>query len=338
MTSYMCRYRYTGVDNVARETRTESAEGCSPRLTMNPIPLIVIAGPTASGKTEVAVSLALRLNADIISVDSMKVYKGMDIGTAKPDAETRAKVRFHLLDVCAPEEEFNVAEFAALASSAIEEIAAENRHIILDTGSPLYLKALTEGIFSAPPADRALREKLKEEAQTSGVQTLYKRLSDIDPAYASKIPPQDLRRIIRALEVFEQLGTPISQLQKQFGTPAGKYSRRLFVLRRKRSDLHKRIAARTEKMFSEGFVDEARRLLPLRLSLTASQAAGYAEVACYLSGEITLAEAIKQTIIRTRQLAKRQITWFRGFPDAFWIDVSETASPEAVSDTILASL
>ena len=305
---------------------------------MNSIPLIVIAGPTASGKTEAAAFLASKLNAEIVSVDSMKVYKGMDIGTAKPDAETRSKVRFHLLDVREPSEEFNAAEFAALACSAIDKIAAENRQVILDTGSPLYLKALTEGIFSAPPADRALREKLKEEAQNSGVQTLYKRLSEIDPAYASKISSGDLRRIIRALEVFEQCGTPISELQKQFGTTAKKYSRRLFVLRRKRADLHRRIALRTEKMFSEGFVDEARRLLPMQLSRTASAAAGYAEVARYLRGEITLEEAIRQTITRTRQLAKRQMTWFRSFPDAFWIDVLEDSSPESVSDTILAAL
>jgi tRNA dimethylallyltransferase len=305
---------------------------------MNPIPLTVIAGPTASGKTEVALSLASKLNAEIISVDSMKVYKGLDIGTAKPDSETRAKVRFHLLDVREPSEEFSVAEFVTLATAAIERIASENRRIILDTGSPLYLKALTEGIFSSPPADRALREKLKEEAQESGVQTLYERLSEIDPAYAAKISPQDLRRIIRALEVFEQCGAPISQLQKQFGTPAEKYSRRLFVLRRKRADLHRRIALRTEKMFSEGFVDEVRQLLQTKLSRTASAAAGYAEVTRYLSGEISLAEAIKQTITRTRQLAKRQMTWFRSFPDAIWIDVSENDSADIICSKILAVL
>jgi tRNA dimethylallyltransferase len=304
-------------------------------LTVNSIPLIVIAGPTASGKTDIAVSLASRLNAEIVSVDSMKVYKGMDIGTAKPDARTREKVRFHLLDVRQPSEEFSAADFVALASAAIDKIAAEARQVILDTGSPLYLKALTEGIFASPAPDRALREKFREEAHRFGSETLYERLRQIDPAYASKISPQDSRRVIRALEVYEQLGAPISQLQRQFGTPAKKYSRRLFILRRKRADFHKRIAVRTEKMFEEGFVDEVRRLIPKSLSRTASQAAGYAEVARYLRGEITLAEAIRQTVTRTRQLAKRQMTWFRSFPDALWIDACQDDSPATLSSKIL---
>lgn len=307
-------------------------------LTVNSIPLIVIAGPTASGKTDVAVSLASKLNADILSVDSMKVYKGMDIGTAKPDPLMREKVRFHLLDVREPSEEFSAADFAALASAIIDKVGAENRQVILDTGSPLYLKALTEGIFASPVPDRALREKLKEEAQRFGGETLYERLRQIDPSYASKISPQDSRRVIRALEVYEQVGAPISRLQNQFGTPAKKYSRRLFILRRKRADLHKRIAVRTEKMFEEGFVDEVRRLLPKNLSRTASQAAGYEEVARYLRGEITLADAIRETIVRTRQLAKRQMTWFRSFPDALWIDAREDDSPDTLCSQILSAL
>ncbi len=295
-----------------------------------------LTGPTASGKTSVGVALAERIGAEIISLDSMSLYRGMDIGTAKPTAAERERVAHHLLDVVEPSQEFSLAEYLAAAGRSIEEIRCRGRAILFVGGTPLYLKGLLRGIFEGPPADWELRRRLQHEAEAGSPGCLHQRLAEVDPLAAQRLHPHDTRRLIRALEVFEKTGQPISRLQQQFevGRPAEEC--RVFVLEWPREQLSARINARVDVMFSAGLVDEVRRLVdgPGRLSRTASQALGYREVLAHLAGRQSLTETIELVKIHTRQFAKRQGTWFRSLSECRSVPVGEPLLPDLLASQL----
>ncbi len=276
-----------------------------------------LTGPTASGKTAVAIELARQLNAEIVSLDSMALYRGMDIGTAKPNVAERAAVPHHLIDVIDPHEEFSVAQYVAAAEGVVREIAARGRMPLFVGGTPLYLKALLRGIFAGPPADWELRNQLQEVADREGDAALHRRLAQVDPAAARRLHTRDRRRVIRALEVFEKTGQCITDLQRQFERARPAEACQVFMLDWPREQLIQRIDARVDAMFAAGLVEEARRLLagPTPPGRTAVQAVGYREVFDHLRGSLDLAGTIELVKLRTRQFAKRQMTWFRSFSE-----------------------
>ena len=284
-----------------------------------------LTGPTAAGKTGVAVELAELIGAEIVSLDSMAVYRGMDIGTAKPSAEQRRRVAHHLLDIVEPNEDFSLAQYVAAAHDTIAQIKSRGREILFAGGTPLYLKAMLRGIFEGPEADWEFRRELEAEAAAAGPEALHRRLAEVDPAAAQRLDPQDTRRLIRALEVLQKTGRPISGYQKQFDKSCGAEECRVFVLDWPRDVLHRRINQRTEEMFAAGLVDEVRGLLDRygRLGRTAAQAVGYSETADHIAGGCDLAAAIERTAARSRQLARRQLTWFRSLSECRWVPVAE---------------
>jgi tRNA dimethylallyltransferase len=295
-----------------------------------------LTGPTASGKTAVGIELARLLNAEIISLDSMAVYRGMDIGTAKPTADERQAAPHHLIDILQPNEQFSVADYRARALVLIDEIKRRGREVLFVGGTPLYLKAMLRGIFEGPAANWELRRRLEAEARDYGVESLHEQLSRVDPTSASRLHPNDARRIIRALEVYEQTGAPISALQKQFGVGRPAEECRVFVLDWPRAQLYDRVNRRVDWMFKAGLVEETRRLIATygRLSRTARQAVGYREVIEHLAGHLDLAATIELVKTRTRQFAKRQLTWFRSLSECRGVVVAELFDPTAVARRI----
>jgi tRNA dimethylallyltransferase len=303
------------------------------------VPTVVdfLVGPTASGKTQVGVLVAEALGAEVISLDSMAVYRGMDIGTAKPSPVERARVPFHLIDVCEPTDEFSAGDYLERAAEAVAAIEARGRRVLFVGGTPLYLKLLLEGVFRGPKADWEFRRALRARAQREGAQALHEELTRVDPDAARRLHPNDLRRIERALEVHHLTGRPLSELQResQVVVPGPK---QLVGLRRTRVDLYRRIDGRVERMWATGLVEEVRRLAGRGLSRSASQALGYREVLRSLAGELTLAEARELTQRHSRQFAKRQLTWFRSIPDISWVDVEPEDRPEDVAPRVLVAL
>jgi tRNA dimethylallyltransferase len=279
--------------------------------------LFAIVGPTASGKSALAMALAQRIGGEILSADSMQVYRGMDIGTAKPSEDERHRVRHHLLDVVEAHEQFTTARFVELADAVIHDAAERGVPLVVVGGTPLYYKALFEGLFAGPSADLNLRQQLHQQSS----EALHSRLVDVDPASARRIHINDRKRVIRALEVYELTGRPISDHQSQWDS-GRRYRARWIGLQWERDQLNRRINARVKAMIESGWLEEVRRLLsaPGGLSVTASEATGYAELSAHLRGEIGLDEAAEQIKIATRQLARRQMKWLRRFPDVQWID------------------
>src|SRR6476620_52045 len=272
-----------------------------------------LTGATAVGKTAVGIALAQQIGAEIISLDSMAIYRGMDIGTAKPSPAERAAVPHHLIDIVDPIDEYSVAQYVEAAAKTLADIRARSRLPLFVGGTPLYLKSLLRGLFEGPPADWQLRREIEAELAHVGQPALYERLVQVDPVAASHIHPHDMRRLIRALEVFRATGEPISHQQLQFeeGRPAEEC--RVFVLRRRREELHARIEGRVEAMIECGLVEEARKLTSdgRQLGRTARQAVGYREALAYVAGEYDRDEMIARMKARTRRFAKRQGTWFR---------------------------
>ncbi len=295
-----------------------------------------LTGPTAAGKSAVGVELAERIGAEIVSLDSMALYRRMDIGTAKPSPEQLGRVAHHLIDVLEPHEEYSLAQYVAAAGRVAAEIAARGRRVLFVGGTPLYLKGLLRGIFDGPPADWELRRRLIEESQRRGEGWLHAQLAKVDPAAAARLHPRDVRRLVRALEVYEKTGRPISELQRQFdvGRPAADC--RVFLLEWPRSELHARIDLRVDAMFSAGLVDEVRRLLaePRPLSRTARQAVGYREAIEHLEGRQTLPATVELVCRHTRQLAKRQGTWFRSLSECRPIPIAGQLDAAAVAGQI----
>lgn len=247
-----------------------------------------LTGPTAAGKTQVGLELAERLGAEIISLDSMAVYQGMDIGTAKPTAADRARVPHHLLDLVPPTEDFSLSEYIDAAHAAIQEIRRRGRQVLFVGGTPLYLKALLRGVYQGPPPDWEFRMRIEEELQHVPVTALHERLQVIDPLLAARLHPHDKRRIIRGLEVFKLTGQRLSHLQTQFDEGRPAHEMKVFVLDWPREELHRRIEARVRQMFHAGLVEEVRGLVARygQLSRTAMQAVGYREVLRYLGGDV----------------------------------------------------
>jgi tRNA dimethylallyltransferase len=273
-------------------------------------------GPTASGKTELAVALTEALPVEIISVDSALVYRGMDIGTAKPDAEILGRAPHRLIDICEPEDTYSAARFANDARRHIEEIHQQDRVPLLVGGTMLYFRALLEGLSPLPAADAAIRQRLVEEAALQGWAALHARLERIDPIAAARIHPNDPQRLQRALEVHELTGKPISELQAvREDAVASRYRvARLALYPQDRTLLHQRIARRFDTMLEAGFVGEVERLRArkaLNLALPAMKSVGYRQVWQYLDGEISYEEMREKGKVATRQLAKRQLTWLR---------------------------
>ena len=282
--------------------------------------MVVLAGPTASGKSEVALLLAEQLRGEIVSVDSMQVYRGMDIGTAKPSPAERARVPHHLIDIVDITEPFDAAQFARAAHAAVADIHARGKRAILCGGTGLYFSAFFGGLGTAPAADADLRRALEQ----TPLEDLLRELEERDPAAYAKIDRKNSRRVIRAVEVIRQTGQPFSAQKSDWSSR--NFAPRTFALRRAMADLHRRINDRVDAMFARGLVNETRRLLEhgLAENRTAMQALGYRQVVEHLRGERPLAETIELIKLRTRQFAKRQMTWFRGQLQPNWIDVAPT--------------
>lgn len=295
--------------------------------------MILILGVTASGKGKLAFALAKSIGAEIISIDSMKVYRRMDIGTAKPPKENRDQIPHHLLDVVEPSDSFSVARFLELAQTAIDDIKKRGKPVVAVGGTALYIKSLLYGLFEGPGADEQIREELKAQAQAEGLGKLYAQLQNIDPPTAAKINVNDPRRIIRALEVYKLTGKPISAFQQQWDADASQ-DWTIIGLRREKEEESKRINARVKKMIDAGLVDEVKRLLaePLPLSKQARSAIGYAEIINHLAGQTTLDEATELIKKNTRKLAKAQRTWFKTFKNVHSLDLT----PDETVDSVLA--
>src|SRR3954462_7549817 len=297
-----------------------------------------LTGATAVGKTAVGIALAQRIGAEIISLDSMAIYRGMDIGTAKPTGAERDVVRHHLIAIVEPSVEFSVAQYVDAAAAAVSDIRSRGREPLFVGGTPLYLKSLLRGLFDGPPADWQMRHQIEQELEQVGQPALYDRLVQIDPVAASNIHPHDKRRLIRALEVHRATGQPISHQQLQFeeGRPAEEC--RVFVLRRPREELHRRIEERVRAMVGAGLVEEVRKLTSVgELGRTARQAVGYREGLSYLAGEYDHDEMVARITYRTRRFAKRQGTWFRSLSECRFVDIEVDPNPDTVAERILTS-
>jgi tRNA dimethylallyltransferase len=278
--------------------------------------------------------MARALDAELASLDSMKVYRGMDVGTAKPTAEERRGVRWHLLDLAEPSESFNVGRWLTAADRVIADCAARGAPALFEGGSPLYYRALVEGLFEGPPANRELRREMEALAAERGVEALHAELAAVDPAAAGRIERRDLRRIVRALEVYRTTGRPISEMQRQFGSRRPGYDFRVAGIERPRAETYARIDARVEAMMADGLLEEVRalRARPGGLSFVALQALGYRELGRHLDGEVDLAEAVRLTKRNTRHFARRQMNWFGKMSGISWI----TAGPEEAGGQLAA--
>ena len=303
---------------------------------MDKLPKTLILGVTASGKGSLAFELAKTLRGQIISVDSMKVYRRMDVGTAKPPLEKRRQIPYHLVDVVEPSESFAVDRFLELTDAAVSQIQAIGQPVIAVGGTAMYIKALLYGLFQGPASDPAVRQRLTDEAAQVGLAGMHQRLAAIDPQAAGRIHPNDQRRIVRALEVFELTGRPISTLQKQWEADAASDWFVIGLRRPKEIESH-RMNLRIKRMVDEGLLDEVKGLLaePLPMSQQARVAIGYAEIIEHLEGKSSFDEAIEKIKINTRKFAKAQRTWFKTFRQVHWIDITESDTLETVTRTAL---
>ncbi|MBN2269144.1 MAG: tRNA (adenosine(37)-N6)-dimethylallyltransferase MiaA [Sedimentisphaerales bacterium] len=294
--------------------------------------MILILGVTASGKGRLAFDLAKSLGAEIISIDSMKVYRRMDIGTAKPSQETRRQIKHHLIDIIEPSESFSVGAFLEAAADTTEQMKARNKTVVAVGGTALYIKALLYGFFEGPGTDDQIRSRLKEQADAQGMDQLHRRLEQIDPQAAARIHPNDAKRIIRALEVHQITGRSISSLQQQWAESRIEHGWTIIGLRRQKDQEGKRINTRVKAMIAAGLVDEVRGLLAedKPLSLQARCAIGYAEIIDHLAGRIDFDDAIELIKRNSRRLAKGQRTWFKTFHNVNWLDIEEQEPPEKI--------
>jgi tRNA dimethylallyltransferase len=295
-------------------------------------PALILAGPTGIGKTAIAVELARRHGFELISADSMQVYRGMEIGTAQPtEAELRG-VRIHACGVLRPDEPFSVKRFLDICDDAHREIAARGRTPLYVGGTGMYLRALRWGLFDQPEVPAELRARLKQEVERRGPNALHERLKQIDPALSERIPPTDPIRIMRGLEVAETMGRPLSSLQGEWERGIPRFPHVLAILNCPRPVLINRIEKRVEEMLAAGWIDEARRLLDAGYSprLHCFKALGYREIIRHTEGEISREEMETQIKAKTRQFAKRQMTWFRKERDANWIEFDGVDASPAI--------
>lgn len=297
-----------------------------------------LAGPTASGKSAAGLELAGLLGAEIVALDSMSLYRGMDIGTAKPDAAARERMPHHLLDIIDPSQEFSLAEYLERAEAVCRDIVARQRIPLFVGGTGLYLRAVLRGIFQGPPADWEYRKELEAQAALHGPDYLHALLREVDPPSAARLHPHDARRLIRALEVFRVTGIPLSAQQQEEPLPIGERPAHVYWLFPERDLLYARIDRRVEEMFAAGLVAEVRQLLAAErpLSRTARQALGYKEVIEHLAGVKPEAETIALIQQRTRQFAKRQHTWFRNLEECVPVPVTGHETPAEIAKKLFA--
>ena len=303
---------------------------------------ILVMGPTATGKTDLAIRLCERFPCDVISVDSALVYRGMDIGTAKPDAETLERTPHRLIDIRDPEESYSAGEFIRDAYHEMDDILAAGRIPLLVGGTMMYFRALTEGIAELPAADQQVRQTIDVEADEAGWPAMHEQLQEVDPAIAARIQPNDKQRIQRALEVYRSSGTPLSEWQRASAPQRDDFRYLKIGLNiEPRSLLHARIAKRLERMIAAGFIDEMRALQQ-RPGLTADhpsmRSVGYRQFWQYLDGDHSLDEAGDRALFATRQLAKRQITWLRSENEIFLVNPLEAGTIDAISGFLAQSL
>jgi len=286
---------------------------------MEKIRIIVICGPTAIGKTAIAIEIAKIFNGEIISADSMQVYRYMDIGTAKPTSAERAEVPHHLADILNPDEPFDAAAFAGKARKTIETLSTKGILPIIVGGTGLYIRALLHGIFEGKTSDADIRKRLKEQAQAQGIDALYQRLRECDPHTA--IHPNDEFRIIRALEIFEISGQPASEHHRQHGFKDNPFDALSIALFTDREILYDRINRRVDMMLEQGLLDEVKMLLNMGYSpnLKSMQSIGYRHLLDFMNGDFSYEEAVRLFKRDTRRYAKRQITWFKSEPDMIWV-------------------
>lgn len=310
--------------SVAQVTRI----GASPMI-------LAIVGPTGTGKTALALDLAERVGAEIVNLDSRQVYRGLDIGSAKPTAGEQARVPHHLFDVVAPDEPFDCACYRALARRCIADIEGRGRHTLLVGGTGLYLKALRYGLFDGPPRDPALRARLAadEDARPGA---LHERLREVDQPASVRVHPHDRARLIRALEVFELTGKPISAWQEEHGFRRTELAVSVFGLDMDRTRLYEGINRRCEEMIESGLVEEVRRLRESGYdsSLAPMRSIGYREVGVHLDGDCTVDRAVEDMARATRRLAKRQLTWFRGAADLRWHDAERVRAEDLEAEFV----
>jgi tRNA dimethylallyltransferase len=282
--------------------------------------LVIILGPTAVGKSRSALDLATRIDGEIVNADSQQVYRFMDIGTGKPSADERQRVLHHLFDVVTPDEDFNAAQFRRVALEIIEQIYKRGKNAIVCGGTGLYLKALTQGLFAGPGQDATLRAALERRIEEDGLAALYKRLVEVDATVTSTIHPNDRQRIIRALEVFEHTGRPISAWQSEHGFHDRPFTLLKIGLLRERAELYDRINRRSERMIQDGLLQEAQTLIErgYSLDLRPLRSVGYRQMGEVLRGEKELPQALAEMQQETRRLAKRQLTWFRRDGEILW--------------------
>jgi tRNA dimethylallyltransferase len=283
--------------------------------------LVIILGPTAAGKSEMAVALAAKIGAEIINADSQQVYRYMNVGTGKPSRADRERVAHHLIDVVDPDEEFNVAIFRRLALETIDNIHARGNKVVVCGGTGLYLKALTRGLFVGPEQNPEVRNELAREIQEKGLGALYQRLIEIDPAAHSRIHPNDRQRIIRALEVYRLTGKPMSQWQQEHGFGDEPFDTLKIGLQRERAELYELVNRRCDRMIEDGLLDEVRDLAAkgYSLALKPLQSVGYRQMGLVLQGLLKIENAVEEMKQETRHLAKRQLTWFRQDHEIRWL-------------------
>ncbi len=293
--------------------------------------MLLILGTTGSGKGKLAFELAKSSDAEIISVDSMKIYRRMDVGTAKPPKEAQTIVKYHLIDVVEPSESFSVGKFIELTNQTIDQIKKRGKPVIAVGGTALYIKSLLYGLFEGPGTDEEIRTQLKEKAKSQGLAKLHEQLSKLDPQAAQKIHPNDSKRIMRALEVYELTGKPISSFQSQW-TQNNCSNWKIIGLRRDKAVESQRINARVKKMIDAGLVEEVESLLneDKPLSKQAQSAIGYAEIIDYLSNKTSLEKSLELIKKNTRHLAKHQRTWFKTFKNVNWLDIEADESAEKI--------
>ncbi|MFN9720352.1 MAG: tRNA (adenosine(37)-N6)-dimethylallyltransferase MiaA [Planctomycetota bacterium] len=296
-----------------------------------------LAGPTGSGKSATAVALAKRIDAEIISLDSMAIYRGMDIGTAKPSRDEMADVPHHLIDVADPHEEFSVAEFVRLASDAAESILLRRKRPLFVGGTGLYLRSILRGIFEGPEADWEFRREMEQKALANGPRWLHEQLAAVDQVTAERLHFNDMRRMIRALEVFHLTGRPLSDEHHNLPRPVDEQPQVVVWLEPPREWLRKRIDLRVDQMMAAGWLDETRALMNRQPppSRTACQALGYRELMDHLNGRGSLVETVEQIKTATRQFAKRQHTWFRNLEECRPISINGKESSEELAKRIL---
>lgn len=296
---------------------------------------LVLTGPTAVGKTAVALALAEKFPVEIVSADSRQVYRCMDIGTAKPSPEERARAPHHFIDICNPDEIYSAGQFGREARTCVLEILRREKVPVIVGGSGLYLRALLQGFSGQLPSNRQLREKLQRRVQLEGSAALHAELMQVDPLSAQQLHPNDAHRIVRALEVFYTKNLSMRKLWQTPGASAP-FPYTIFILNLERKALYQRIDRRVEQMIAAGLVEECRRLLELGYSPhgNALQTVGYQEVFQFLRGEISQEEMVALVQRHSRQYAKRQLTWFRRIAEGRWLNLSATESASAVADRL----